>query len=64
MRHRLCQRCDANEFNDVDHMILDCSSLNVERQKPQSLFARGQLLALLGLLFHPGPSRITGYFCA
>ena len=40
---RLCQRCDANSVDDVEHMIFDCVAMEVERQKHQSLFARGRV---------------------
>ena len=40
---RLCQRCDANSVDDVEHMIFDCVAMDVERQKHQSLFARGRV---------------------
>ena len=52
---RLCQRCDANSVDDVEHMI-DCDAMDVERQKHHFLFARGQV-ALVDI-FHPGPNRI------
>ena len=40
----LCQRCDANSVDDVEHMIFDyCVAMDVERQKHQSLFACGQV---------------------
>ena len=39
----LCQRCDANSVYDVEHIIFDCVAMDVERQKHQSLFARGQV---------------------
>ena len=37
---RLCQRCEGSSVDDVEHMVFDCSSLEAERQKHQSLFAR------------------------
>ena len=40
-QQRLCQRCEESSVDDVEHMIFDCSSLEAERQKHQSLFARG-----------------------
>ena len=40
---RLCQRCDANSVDDVEHMIFDCVAMDVERQKHQSLFVRGRV---------------------
>ena len=40
---RLCQRCDANSVDDVEHMIFDCVAMDAERQKHQSLFARGRV---------------------
>ena len=40
---RLCQRCDANSVVNIQHMIFDCVAMNVERQKQQSLFARGRV---------------------
>ena len=40
---RLCQRCDANSVDDVELMIFDCVVMYVERQKHQSLFARGRV---------------------
>ena len=40
---RLCQRCDGSSVDDVEHMIFDCTSLNAERQKHQSLFASGSV---------------------
>ena len=40
---RLCQRCDANSVDDVEHMIFDCVAMDVERQKHRSLFARGRV---------------------
>ena len=43
-KSRLCQRCDANSVDDVEHMIFDyCVAMDVERQKHQSLFARGRV---------------------
>ena len=59
---RLCQRCDANSGDDVEHMIFDCVAMDAERQKHQSLFAR-VWTSCFGKLFHPEPSRI-GCFCA
>ena len=40
---RLCQRCEGSSVDDVEHMIFDCKSLEAERQKHQSLFARGRV---------------------
>ena len=40
----LCQRCEGSLADDVEHMILDCTSLEAERQKHQSLFARGRVV--------------------
>ena len=40
---RLCQRCEESSIDDVEHMIFDCSGLEVERQKHQSLFASGRV---------------------
>ena len=42
-QQRLCQLCEGNSVNDVEHMLFDCNSLEVERQKHQSLFACGRL---------------------
>ena len=53
---RQCQRCDANSVDDVEHMIFDCVAMVVERQKHQSLFARGRV-ALVDF-FYRGPYRI------
>ena len=41
---RLCQRCEGRSFDDVEHMIFDCTSLEAERLKHQSLFARGRVV--------------------
>ena len=41
---RLCQRCEGSSVDDVEHMIFDCTSLEAERQKHQSLFARGRVI--------------------
>ena len=40
---RLCQRCEGSTVDDVEHMIFDSCSLEAERQKRQSLFARGRV---------------------
>ena len=40
---RLCQRCEGSSVDDVEHMIFDCCILEAERQKHQSLFARGRV---------------------
>ena len=40
---RLCQRCEESSIDDVEHMIFDCSGLEVERQKHQYLFASGRV---------------------
>ena len=40
---RLCQRCDANSVDDVEQMIFNCVAMDAERQKHQSLFARGRV---------------------
>ena len=40
---RLCQRCDANSVDNVEHMIFDCVAMDAEPQKHQSLFARGRV---------------------
>jgi len=40
---RLCQRCDADPVDDVEHMIFDCVAMATERQKHQSLFTRGRV---------------------
>ena len=37
---RLCQRCEGSSVDDVEHMIFDCTRLEAERRKNQSLFAR------------------------
>ena len=37
---RLCQRCEGSSVDDVEHMIFDCTRLEAERRKHQSLFAR------------------------
>ena len=42
-QQRLCQRCEVISADDVEHMIFDCSNLEAERQKHQSLFARGRV---------------------
>ena len=42
-QQRLCQRCEGSSVDDVEHMIFNCSSLEAERQKHQSLFARGRV---------------------
>ena len=34
---------DANSVDDVEHMIFDCVAMDAERQKHQSLFARGRV---------------------
>ena len=39
----LCQRCEGSSVDDVEHMVYGCSSLAAERQKHQSLFARGRV---------------------
>ena len=39
----LCQSCEVSSVDDVEHMILDCSRLEAERQKHQSLSARGRV---------------------
>ena len=40
---RLCQRCDANSVDDVEHMIFGFVAMDVERQKPQPLFSHGRV---------------------
>ena len=42
-QQRLCQRCEGSSVDDVEHMIFDCSSLEAERQKHQSLIAHGRV---------------------
>ena len=50
---RLCQRCDANSVDDVEHMIFDCVAMDVERQKHQSLSARGRVALIDFLIQDP-----------
>ena len=51
---RLCQRCDANTVDDVEHMIYDCVAMDAERHKHQSLCARGRVALVCRRPFHPG----------
>ena len=51
----------ANSVDDVEHMIFECVAMVAERQKHQSLFARGRV-ALVDY-FIQDPNRI-GCFCA
>ena len=59
LKHRLCQRCEWSSVVDVEHMIFDCSSLEAERQKHQSLFARGRVD--LADLFEQDPIELAAF---
>ena len=41
---RLCQQCWESSVDGIEHIIIDWTSLEAERQKHQSLFARGRVV--------------------
>lgn len=37
---RVCQRCSSSAIDDAEHMVFDCSALEMQRWKHPSLFSR------------------------
>ena len=52
-------RCEGSSVDDVEHMIYGCTSLAAERQKNQSLFARGRVA--LADFFEQDPIELAAF---
>ena len=58
-QQRLCQRWEGSSVDDVEHIHFDCSGLEAERQKHQSLFARERVY--LADFFEQNPIELAAF---